>query len=142
MDTRSRETWDVLGPNNCIILFSILYLKYSLLSVDVSMINVYRCVDYFIFVFLNKLWLLYSFRWHNKLVLEPRWNDYSLIWCDIKIVSVSWRDVNWLNGICFKVEIFGKCPKFLISKYSFLKRILYKIFLSWYSFIILDFLIE
>ena len=35
---------------------------------------------------------------------------------------------NWLNGIFSKVEIVGKCLKFLISKDSFLERILYRTF--------------
>ena len=39
--------------------------------------------------------------------------------CDTK--SLCYEEMeDWLGGIWSKVEIVGKCPKFLISKYSFL----------------------
>ena len=39
--------------------------------------------------------------------------------CDTK--SLCYEEMeDWLGGIWSKVEIVGKCPKFLISEYSFL----------------------
>ena len=49
---------------------------------------------------------------------------------------------DWHNGIWFKVEIVGKCFKFLISVDSFCEEHYIEYFLYSYVIVTLDFLIE